>query len=389
MILSALTASAWSALLGGLVLVAFAVAVWLVSGGAGPSVGDAARFGALGWVASHQAPLTLAGGVTFTLVPLGLLAVPVIVTARASRWAFQTTTPRSTGAIAVVSLTFIAGYAVLAALAASLLSVGGASVSATAAGVSAAAVAAFGTAIALVRRAYLDRAALPAWLTPGCRAAGRVVGLLLALGAAGLAFSTVLHLGEIVATGQSLAVTPGGTIGLGLVQAIWIPDAVLWSLSYLSGASLSVGAGLSVSVFGGVDPGLVPLPVLAALPAVAPWWAPFLLMLPVGLGALGAGRLVSLRARDRLIAVALAALIVGVVIGTLAGLSGGGIGTGRWAHLGPTALPVGLLAGSLTGLGLLLSAFADALVAGINTWARTLRGAFTPDSPSESPPTGA
>jgi hypothetical protein len=197
----------------------------------------------------------------------------------------------------------------------------------------------------------------------------------------------VLHLGEIVATGQSLAVTPGGTIGLGLVQAIWIPDAVLWSLSYLSGASLSVGAGLSVSVFGGVDPGLVPLPVLAALPAVAPWWAPFLLMLPVGIGALGAGRLVSLRARDRLIAVALAALIVGVVIGTLAGLSGGGLGTARWAHLGPSGLPVGLLTGSLTGLGLLLSAFADAIVAGIDAWSRALRGAFTPDSAGESPPT--
>ena len=163
---------------------------------------------------------------------------------------------------------------------------------------------------------------------------------------------------------------PVGGLVLTLLQLALLPLLAVWASTVLLGGTVTLGTGTSVSL-AGAETGVLPaLPVLGALPqpGTAPAWTVLLLVLPLGVVMLGAHRLVrdvqELPLRDRITAWITYPLVVLVALLLIAGLSTGGIGDSRLAHLGPT-MPTVLLPSAilvLGGTGLIVGIFASGLI---------------------------
>ncbi|WP_250707935.1 DUF6350 family protein [Actinomyces sp. 217892] len=202
----------------------------------------------------------------------------------------------------------------------------------------------------------------PAWADPTLHLARATALAAVALAAAVLVAAAVdgaprlSRLHDALSGGGLVAV-----LGLLLLQAAWLPDALVWALSWLAGPGFSVGEG---SLFSpdAVIAGPVPtLPVLGLLPTAAlggegssaGLYAPLLLTL--------AALAVTWRSRHELAGLALgqsvlagAAAAVVVAAGTwLACLAASGpVGPGRLADVGPATTMTVLLVAVETGVGL-------------------------------------
>jgi hypothetical protein len=163
----------------------------------------------------------------------------------------------------------------------------------------------------------------------------------------GLNYTTIIGLYEAVQAG----VLGGAT--LTLIQLALIPNFVTWAAAWFVGPGIAVGVGSSVSPAGTVLGPIPGLPILGALPQGALEWGFLGLLVPILIGFIAA---VVSRQRMRLPGIPdpgrLAQVLGGVGIGLLAGLllgllawwSGGAIGPGRLADVGPNPLLVGALA---------------------------------------------
>jgi hypothetical protein len=160
--------------------------------------------------------------------------------------------------------------------------------------------------------------------------------------------------------------SPGEATPYSAVSAAFLPNAALFSGSWLLGPGFAVGGGTLVAP-GAVVLGPLPLfPLLAALPdpGTPAGWTGSLMALPALVAAVVAVRVL----RTRLLTwdqLALAAcgggILAGVAFAVLASVAGGAAGPGRMRHVGPfvpevlvhaiTALGIGALVGSLLLLG--------------------------------------
>ncbi|QPK79785.1 hypothetical protein G7Y31_03555 [Corynebacterium lizhenjunii] len=133
-------------------------------------------------------------------------------------------------------------------------------------------------------KALAGRYGVPRWLVD---AAITAMYFFLTLAAAAAVVLVVLVAVRWDQQGQLWAqypVTDGGTVaGLLGLSIAYAPNAVVAVLAVLSGADFQLGEA-SVSVFESVLVPLPPLPLLAAVPADAPAWAPIALVLPVAVG---------------------------------------------------------------------------------------------------------
>jgi Family of unknown function (DUF6350) len=155
------------------------------------------------------------------------------------------------------------------------------------------------------------------------------------------------------AIGSLLTALDAGIVGSVLVlviSAAYVPNLVIWATAYAIGPGFSVGAGTSVSPLA-VELGPLPaLPLFGALPPPGqppPAASLLALLVPLTAGVVVARVLVRrLPARGWTILpwAGAAAGISGLGLGVLAVLSGGPLGGGRLAALGPSPLPVALAA---------------------------------------------
>ncbi len=136
-----------------------------------------------------------------------------------------------------------------------------------------------------------------------------------------------------------------------VLGVLLVPNAVVWAMSYAVGPGFAVGAGTLVAP-SGVSLGAVPsLPLLGALPLDAP--SPAVVVAALSLPALAgivcavvvARRLWSLRPGVAAAWAGLAGAASGGLLAVAAWLSGGALGGGRMATLGPSWWQVGLAAG--------------------------------------------
>jgi hypothetical protein len=135
---------------------------------------------------------------------------------------------------------------------------------------------------------------------------------------------------------------PGSGLGLLLLCAGYVPNAVIAATSFVAGPGFALGEiSLTPLTFRGGP--LPDLPLLAALPERTAGWWPALLVVPVGVGVLVGRRLrhAAEEPRDRLRAVAVATAVVALSLVVLAGSAGGPAGGGRFD-------PVDLRAASLS-----------------------------------------
>lgn len=342
--------SAASAAVLGLVAVLVPVLVlWAVDDRAGAGAVDAVRTAGQVWLVAHGASLEVPGG-AYGLTPIGLLALPGWLLARAGRTAGPGRLLRRAATVAVP----YAGLTTVVALGSATEAVRAAPLSTTATAL----------VLAVVAVGFGGRAQLrisERWRGPG-RAVLAACAVLLGAGALLAGAALALHLpraAELSGTGA-----PGAVGGAGLLLAglAFVPNAALWGAGWLAGPGFAVGAGTAVGPFGH-DLGAVPaLPLLAALPASAApaWVAVPALLVPLLAGAL-AGRLVQRSAPGaswgRLtVQATLVGLVSGAVWTGLAWLSGGPVGGGRLSEVGPGPLAVGLAVAAAVATGAVISA---------------------------------
>lgn len=348
---SAFVAAATAALAGFAVTSSLVLLGWGLSS-THASAGDAVRVATQAWLLAHHGRLQLLLA-DVGLVPLGLTLLPGVLLYRAG-----TSLARLLdGAVATSAKALAAlacSYAVLVVLGTGLADTAAVRVDplATLLGAGGLAVGAGG--VGLLASSELRRR-LAGLLPAGARAAGRAaavaVTVLVAAGAvlAGLA----LVLGHQRAVGVSRGLAPGLAEGAGLAVAglLYVPNAALWATAYILGPGFDVGVGTAVGPFGGTLGPVPAFPLLAALPAGPgpPHGAPFVLVVPVLAGVLAGyvvGQRVSAGWRVAAGWAAAAGVLAGLGLAVLAALSGGPLGSGRMAHLGPSPWHVGL-AGAL------------------------------------------
>ncbi|MGW0802001.1 cell division protein PerM [Nonomuraea sp. NPDC002799] len=189
-----------------------------------------------------------------------------------------------------------------------------------------------------------------------------VAGLALVLVAIVLNFSQVKELSSVLSPGFV-----GGVLLL-LLQLLYLLNVVVWASSYIAGPGFAIGADTLVAPTG-VQLGTVPsLPLLGALPesGPVPAWMMAVIALPFAAGAV-AGVMVARISPSHSYEAAplwgfLTGISTGLVAGVLAALSGGPIGGGQLAAVGPSpwevalsvALEVGVAAGISAGVTNLL-----------------------------------
>ncbi|TDB72000.1 DUF6350 family protein [Micromonospora sp. KC721] len=341
----------------------------------------ALRAGLAGWLLGHGVPLQTTAG------PLGLvpLALTVLVFWRLTRAGVHTTramgargrrSPRQalTAAVAVGI-----GYALLGVLAALLVGSGsGLGVSPVRAGVSFALVGVLGALAGAVRTtgvAGLLAEHAPGPVRDGVRT-GLVAGLLLfgaGAGAAGLAVAT--GGGDAADMIGAYRTGVAGQAGITLVSLAYAPNATVWSTAYLLGPGFAVGTGTAVRTSEVTVGALPAVPLLAGLPSgPVEGLGAALLAVPV-LAGMAAGWLLTRRlsrptGEERaepgwpalLGPAAFAGPVAGLLAALAAGLSGGPLGNGRLAEIGPVVWQVGLVATAVVTVGALLGAAAGKLL---------------------------
>ncbi|MBE1590093.1 DUF6350 family protein [Nonomuraea angiospora] len=189
-----------------------------------------------------------------------------------------------------------------------------------------------------------------------------VAGLALVLVAVVVNFGQVKELSDVLSPGLV-----GGVLLL-LLQLLYLLNAVVWASSYIAGPGFAIGADTLVAPTG-VQLGTVPsLPLLGALPesGPVPGWMMAVVAVPFAAGAV-AGVMVARISPSPSYEAAplwgfLSGVVTGLVAGLLAALSGGPIGGGRLATIGPSpwevalsvAVEVGVAAGISAGVANLL-----------------------------------
>lgn len=281
------------------------------------------------WLAAHQVPLEF-GGLELGVLPLLATVGIVLIAMRAAAGAAERlglTGPWQAGqAIGAIALAHGAVGLTVA------LAVSEVSADPLAAFYYPALIAALGATWGVLRRCGLWAivvARADAVALCGLRAGLVAVLLLLAAGAALLAFALLTSVSTAVDLFAASAPSLGAGFGMLLLSIGFVPNAVVAAVAFLAGPGFSMGV-VSVSPLG-VGGGPVPgLPLLAALPEQAAAWWPVLVALPVGIGVLIGRRLreVSTDPTARVRAAAVAAGVVGIVFVVLAGSAGGRVGAG-------------------------------------------------------------
>ncbi|GAA1852585.1 cell division protein PerM [Actinomadura bangladeshensis] len=334
------------------------------------------------WLVSHHAGFSYGQG-RVGLLPLGVIVLPGVLLYRGGGWMIRVAGLRQRPRIAVVHVAVAqaAPYAALAALLALAASskevrpsawqalIGCFLVAVIAGGLGAAraVVAAQVAAEAKGRRVRSGLGALlrllperPRSLVIGVAGA---LGVLLASGAVLVGAALAMNMAGADDLYDMLAPGVVGGVLLLLVELAFLPNAVIWGMAYAVGPGFSVGAGTSVSPTG-VFLDIVPaFPPLAALPQPGPAPALSLIALAAPFVAGAVGGVLTIRSLPSPVAEGaplwgfVTGALTGAVAALLSALSGGPLGGGRMATVGPSAWQVGLLAALEVGISAAIAAW--------------------------------
>lgn len=347
-----LPAAAW-ALGAGFVLVAVPVLVlWAADSRSAAGAGDALRTVAQVWLLAHGAALHVPGG-TFGLLPLGLLALPLLLLERAARHAageHEVTTLSDGGRLAAG----VAGpYALVLGLVAWVAGSDAVRPDVVQALVGASLLGLLGAGTGVVRGTELGPAlvaALPARLVRAAVPAAAAGAALLGAGALAAGASLAVHVARAAHLADAAGPGVFGGVGLLLLGVLYAPVLALWGTSYLVGPGVALGVGTSVGPLGTTLGAVPSFPLLAALPGPVPadlGW--LVLLLPVAAGLLAA--VVAERRGLGVLDALLAAPLAAVGTALLARLAAGPLGGGRLTEVGPSWWQTGLATALELALG--------------------------------------
>jgi hypothetical protein len=350
------------------VLTLLVLAGWIAAPHAGAGLPAVLRTAAVLWLVGHHAGFTLRGAGRIGMLPLGLVLLPGALLWRAGRYTVRAGQVRRLRHVASAALALAVPYALLTGLLAVVSRsplVSASVLQSAGCGLLLALVAGgLGAARALARWSALVR------LLPQ-RSRSVVVGVagsLSVLAAAGALLAGVaiaVHLRQAVVLERDLS---PGTVGLALLlllQLGYLPNAIAWAIAFTLGPGFAFGSATVVAPTGSALAQLPAFPMLAALPpglhsAMPGWLGPTVLALPYLAGGFGGLLLVRAAPALALDAAPLWGLVVGAlsggVLGLLAALSGGPLGDGRLASVGPSAWQVAVVGGLEIGISAAIAA---------------------------------
>jgi hypothetical protein len=354
-------AGLWALVVGVALVSCLVMLAWAVSPNSAGDSAAAWRAAGYTWLAAHQVPLEI-GARSLTLMPLGALALGLLLGRRGGRWAGRMLPEPSWGEVATVvascAVVYGAGGAGVAWLSESPATGARPMPAFLGTALVAAAGSAWGMAtscglVGRLRASFSDAA----WRTVAGGLAA-VVGLF-AAGAGLVTASLVRHFSEVGATMAGLDAGTVGNLALTLLGIMCLPTLDIWGLSMVVGPGFSLGAGDGLAMFGGQVDVLPALPILAAVPTETPGWAPALLLVPIALGALAGrirwGRDLPTLSGTVVSAAGLAAVVAALVAG-LTLLASGSLGGGRLGAVGPSPVAAAASAAGLVVLGFLAEA---------------------------------
>ena len=188
-------------------------------------------------------------------------------------------------------------------------------------------------------------------LRAGVVGATAVVAAILAVASVLLALTIFANFGTITTLYESTQLGVTGGIAVTLGQLAFIPNLVIWVASWLVGPGFALGAGTSVSPVNTVVGPLPAFPILGAVPTADLLFGFVGILVPL-LAGFFAAMLVRERLTDaatpahanRTLAAGAVAIgfISALIFAVLAALSGGAIGPGRLAEVGPNPLWIAL-----------------------------------------------
>lgn len=379
-----------------LVCLAVGVVGWfLTDAGAHGTPRDGLRTGALGWLLAHGSGVSVQG-VAVTLVPLGVTALCAWAIWRVGHRVGDSVSGHGPDAlriadgerdftVPVATAMFAAGYVVTAVVTSSL-----AGTAATApdtgrvvlwsllltAAVGAPAIATGSG------RAAIWASFVPLWVRAALSGCRRILLTWLAVSSAVFVLALVLDFSTAVNVMSQLHTDAGDATLFTALSAAVLPNAAVFSGSYLLGPGFTVGVGTLVSP-GAVVVGPLPMfPLLAALPDSGgpAGWTTYLVAAPFLVAAWGAARaqrlVPTLRWEEGAARGCFGGVLAGLLFGILGSLAGGAVGPGRMRDVGPLAFDVLLHAITAFGIGGLLGGL-------LMTWWQR-RGAPADDPADES-----
>lgn len=342
----------WAALIG-VVIAALPIYLTQVTSSSSSNWGSTLRSGAALWLVGHDVPIRL-GSVEYSLLPWGLLIIPVTLLVLAGRWAAHVSHARTRGERVIVIASAVVVYAALGLLASVLCSDGAVSVGAVSACLTTALVAvlAFGWGVARSEIAARRETLSATWQVI-VRAASVAVIVLIALTSVILLIALISGFQVAVDMQQALNAGPVGGLVLLLLGIGYLPMMLTWTLAYSAGSAVTIGAGSVISPFvpNSVPTELPPFPLLAALPtgsSTAQWFLPVLIVAAGVLVGLWLSRRIVLPALRRAGAAAASCALASAVVLLATVMSHGSVGAERLRELGPapwltTALVFALL----------------------------------------------
>lgn len=343
---------------------------FLTDAGAHGAPRDGLRVGALGWLMAHGSGIRVEGSVIHA-APLALTLLAAVVVWRLGLRLGDSVSGHGPDAdaiadgmrdwtVAAATSVFTLGYAAVAVVTHHL-----ATTPATAPSLARTLVCVVllcgtvgGVAVAIGSgRAAIWTSFLPISLRAAAAAAWRLLAWYAVASAVVLAVALVVDWDGAVNVMSQLHTSPGAaTLLIGLCVLV-TPNATLFSGSYLLGPGFAVGTHTLVTPTAVVLGPLPMFPLLAALPDVGPTpgWTAALLALPPLVAAVAVYRTLRRYPTSRWDEAALrgagAGLICAVGFTVLAALSGGAVGPGRMADIGPDAFQVLLHGVATFGIG--------------------------------------
>jgi Family of unknown function (DUF6350) len=335
---------------------------WIAAPHAGVGLPAVLRTSAALWLVGQHVGFTFRGAGRIGLLPLGLVLLPGALLWRAGRWVVRISRVRSLRHIGYAALALAVPYGLLTG------------------------------ALAIASRSALESSSLPQSVACGlllAMAAGGlggarevapwpelvrrlppaprslvvgIAGALAALVAAGAllaGISLASHLSEAATLERDLSPGAVGAVLLLLLEIGYVPNAIAWAISFMLGPGFAVGASTVVAPTGSALQQLPAFPMLAALPPglhapMPAWVAPAVLAMPYLAGVLGGLLLVRAAPALSLDAAPLLGLacggVCGVLLGLLAAASGGPLGDGRLAAVGPSGWQVGIVSALEIGI---------------------------------------
>ena len=347
-------------MLGLACLVSLTLAAWVTAARHGSGVRPAISTALQAWLLANHASLAISGG-SIGIVPLGLTVGLGALLVRGGRQAARLSGGKDLFDCLATAFAVALPYGVIAALLtkpAQSSAVRPQPLQALAGGFALAVGCAFVGALRETGQRAVVLARIPQTARSVMRAALAATTVIVGVGAAIVGAGLAMHAGRAATMMHSLDGGVSASLLMAGVSMAYLPNVAIWGSAMSVGPGFAVGAKTSVTL-GGVHLGALPaVPLFAALPAngTPPTLARLAIFAPICAGLLAGWLLARSRPatpnidgawweRQRLMDAALglgAGAVAGVLMAILAWLSGGPLGPGRMADIGPSAARVGL-----------------------------------------------